>query len=110
MVTRRFRASVLVLATAVTALAASCERSPLVAPTGSTITLTAPVTVLSANGNTTIVAQVLEAAGTAPHSGTHVVFTTDLGRIIPPDAETDSAGRAAVSFLIVDDLKPQLAT
>lgn len=99
MVTRRFRAALaLALATGLTALTTSCEKTPLLAPTGSTITLTAPVTVLAANGSTTIVAQVLEAAGTAPHSGTHVIFSTTLGQIVPPDAETDSGGRVAVAF------------
>lgn len=88
----------LAVSTSLIALAASCEKVPLLAPTGSTIALSAPVTVLPANGSTTIVAQVLEAAGTAPHSGTHVTFTTNLGRITPADAETDTAGRAFANF------------
>ena len=48
---------------------AACQKVPLLAPTGSTITLTASTTALSANGTTTIIAQVLEAAGTPPQIG-----------------------------------------
>lgn len=77
----------------------ACERVGLLAPTGSTITLTAPTNVLSANGSVDIMAQVLEAAGTPPHSGTHVLFTTTLGRVEPAEAETDVNGRVVVKFL-----------
>jgi hypothetical protein len=41
---------------------------------------------------------VLEAAGTPPHSGTHIIFTTTLGRIEPSDATTDINGRAIVTY------------
>ncbi len=71
---------------------------PLLAPTGSTITLTSSATALPVNGTTQLIAQVIEASGTAPHSGTLVTFTTSLGAIQPSDAETDSAGRAIVTF------------
>jgi hypothetical protein len=76
----------------------SCEKVPLLAPTGSTITLTAATNVLSANGSTDIIAQLLEAAGTPPHSGTVVSFTTSLGTIEPADARTDVSGRVIVKF------------
>src|ERR1700758_2741913 len=72
----------------------SCQRVPLLAPSGSTITLTASTNVLPINGTTAIIAQVIEAAGTPPHSGTHVTFTTSLGAVQPSDAETDAGGRA----------------
>ena len=78
--------------------AVACEKVPLLAPSGSSIVLTAPTNALSANGTTTIVAQVLEAAGTPPHSGTHVTFTTTLGRIEPSEAATDTNGRVSVTF------------
>jgi hypothetical protein len=55
--------------------------------------------VLAVNGSTTIGAQVIEASGTPPHSGTHVTFTTTLGTIQPSDGETDSAGQVTVKFL-----------
>src|SRR5688572_18219618 len=80
-------------------VAGACERVPLLAPTGSTIVLTASTTALSSNGATEIIAQVVEAAGTPPHSGTHITFTTTLGRIEPSEAQTDINGRVIVKFL-----------
>lgn len=79
-------------------LATACEKVPLLAPTGSSITLTTPTTALSANGSTTIVAQVLESSGTPPHSGTRVLFMTTLGTIEPSEISTDASGRASVTF------------
>jgi PKD repeat protein len=78
--------------------AAACQRVPLLAPTGSTITLTASTTALPMNGTTQLIAQVIEAGGTPPHSGTHVIFTTTLGTIEPSETETDVNGRAVVAF------------
>src|SRR5690348_5244618 len=79
-------------------VSAACEKVPLVAPTGSTIILTAPTTIVSTTDSIEIVAQVIEAAGTPPHSGTHVTFATTLGRIEPSDAVTDTTGRASARF------------
>ena len=79
-------------------VAAGCEKVPLLAPTGSTITLTAATSAVSANGTAQIIAQVIESAGTPPHSGTHVTFTTTLGTIEPADATTDVNGRAVVIY------------
>src|SRR5262245_35432669 len=79
-------------------LVTSCEKSSLVAPSGSIITLTAQATSLPANGTTDIIAQVLEAAGTPPHSGTVINFTTTLGSIEPAEARTDTGGRVIVKF------------
>src|SRR6478609_6924362 len=79
-------------------VAAGCEKVPLLAPTGSTITLTSASSVISTNGTAEINAQVIEAAGTPPHPGTHVTFTTTLGTLQPPDATTDINGRATVTF------------
>src|SRR5215467_276770 len=73
--------------------AVACQKVPLLAPTGSTITLTSSATTLPINGQTDIIAQVIEAAGTPPHSGTHITFTTNLGSVEPSEAETDTAGR-----------------
>jgi adhesin/invasin len=75
-----------------------CEKVPLLAPSGSTLTLTASATALPLNGATQLIAQVIEPAGTPPHSGTAITFTTTLGSIEPADATTDSAGRAVVTF------------
>jgi adhesin/invasin len=79
-------------------LVASCEKVSLVAPSGSSITLTAQATALPANGTTDLIALVLEAAGTPPHSGTVVTFTTTLGSIEPAEARTDISGRVIVKF------------
>ena len=76
-----------------------CDKVPLLAPSGSIITLISNVTALPINGSTDIVAQLIEPAGTPPQRGTFVTFTTSLGRIQPPEAETDSSGRVTVKFL-----------
>jgi hypothetical protein len=76
----------------------ACQRVPLLAPSGSTITLTSSVNTLAAGGSTPIIAQVIEPAGTPPHSGTHVTFTTTLGTVQPSEAETDANGQAVVQF------------
>jgi hypothetical protein len=99
MLSRR-RPGVLVIAVlfGVAALAAGCEKVPLLAPGGSTITLTASTTALPVNGTTQLIAQVIEAGGTPPHTGTQVSFTTTLGTIEPSDAHTDANGRVIVTF------------
>jgi PKD domain len=84
---------------AVVILSASCEKVPLLAPTGSSITLTASTTALSANGTALIIAQVLEAAGTPPHTGTHVSFVTTLGKVEPSEVETDVSGKVTATFI-----------
>jgi hypothetical protein len=75
----------------------ACQKVPLLAPTGSTITVTAGSTALSVNGTTDITAMVLESAGTAPQDGTLVTFTTTLGSIQPSEARTNG-GRVTVKF------------
>jgi len=77
----------------------ACEKVPLQAPTGSTIIITASTNVLPVDATTEIIAQVLEAAGTPPHSGTLVTFTTTLGTMLPAQAETDVGGRVIVRFV-----------
>src|SRR5215212_8115659 len=79
-------------------LTAACQKVPLLAPSGSTITLTASATALPANGTTDIIAQVIEAGGTPPHSGTHISFTTNLGSVQPSEAETDISGKVVVKY------------
>jgi adhesin/invasin len=75
----------------------ACDKVPLLAPSGSTITLTVTATALPLNGTTQIVAQVLEASGTPPQDGTLIVFTTSMGSVQPPEAQT-KGGRATVTF------------
>ena len=79
-------------------LAASCDKVPLLAPSGSTITIISPVTALPVNGTAQIIAQVIEPSGTPPHSGTQVTFTTTLGTVQPANVETDANGQAMTIF------------
>ena len=95
----RRRILLLGFALAPLAIVLACEKVPLLAPTGSTITLTTTATALSANGTAPVLAQVLEASGFPPHSGTHVTFVTTLGQLQPSDAETDVNGQVTATFL-----------
>ena len=79
-------------------LAGACQKVPLLAPTGSSINLTATATTLPINGSTDLIAQVLESGGTPPQDGTLVTFTTTLGTVQPAGAET-TGGRVVVKFL-----------
>src|SRR5262245_26647724 len=78
--------------------AAACEKVPLLAPSGSTITLTPSINALPANPTPDVTAQVLERSGTAPHSGSQVSLTPTLGTIQPEEALTDVSGRVTVKF------------
>jgi hypothetical protein len=79
-------------------LTSSCQKVPLLAPSGSIITLLATTSALPVNGSTEIIAQLIEPSGTPPQRGTLVTFTTTLGTIQPSQAETDVTGRAVVRF------------
>src|SRR5262249_42393764 len=99
MVSRSLRSSTLaVVLAAAAALSVACQKVPLLAPAGSTITLTAAASTLPLNGTTQLIAQLIEAGGVPPHEGTRVTFTTSLGRIEPTEADTDVTGRAIVTF------------
>jgi hypothetical protein len=89
-------ATVAVLALVAT-FSASCEKSPLLAPTGTTIRLTTNTQVLPVNGSAEITASVLEAGGYAVHNGTMVSFTTSLGTVSPSEVGTTD-GKATVIF------------
>src|SRR5919204_5917684 len=93
---RSFRFCALLLSLG--ALTSACHGAPLLAPSGSTITLTALATALPLGGSTQIIAQVIEPAGTPPQHGTQLTFSTNLGSIQPPEAERDASGRVAVTF------------
>jgi len=96
----RFRLAGLLggVAAAFVLAAVGCEKVPLMAPSGSTITLTTATSALGLNGTAEIGAQVIEAAGTPPHSGTHVTFLTSLGTMEPSEVQTDASGRAVSTF------------
>src|SRR2546423_10507293 len=98
MISRRRLATLVLAPAALFLIETSCNRVPLLAPSGSSITLTTATSVLPVNGTATIIAQVVENAGTAPQAGTHVTFTTSLGTVQPSDATTDTSGRAIVTF------------
>jgi hypothetical protein len=96
MVTRFRFLTILGLGLAIATVA--CQKVPLLAPSGSTITLTSSATALPVNGSAQIIAQLIEPSGTPPHSGTRVSFTTTLGSLEPADVETDINGRAITTF------------
>jgi hypothetical protein len=70
------------------ALAHACDRVPLLAPAGSTITLSAPTRSLPAGGSTEITAFVIESSGTPVQNGTTVRFTATLGTLNPAEVQT----------------------
>ena len=75
----------------------ACQKVALLAPTESTVTVFTAAQVLQINGSTQITASVIEQAGTQVHDGTLVTFTTTLGRLSSPDAQT-RGGSATVTF------------
>ena len=104
------------------ALLAGCDKVPLLAPTGSVITLLAATTTVSLNSEVTIIATVIEngtasggagtgtgtgtgtttttrsGAGTPVQNGTLITFTTTIGRIEPSEARTHN-GQVSVKFI-----------
>src|SRR5262245_17225917 len=92
------------------AIVMACDKVPLLAPTGSVISLLPTTTTVSLNSEVTIVATVIEngvasssgspsgsgapasgsraGAGTPVQNGTLVTFTTTIGRIEPSEART----------------------
>src|SRR2546427_1293891 len=98
MISRRRLATLVVVPAVLFLIETACNRVPLLAPSGSSITLTSATSVLPIGGSATIIAQVVENAGSAPQAGTHVTFSTSLGTIQPADVETDTSGRATAVF------------
>ena len=117
---------VVIAGLSVTLPSLSCDKVPLLAPTGSVITLFATAPTVPSNGSMEIVATVIEqgtastptppangggtgtgtggttatstpGAGTPVHNGTVVTFTTTIGRIEPTEARTDN-GQVRVRF------------
>ena len=78
-------------------LAAGCEKAQLLAPTSSTITVSAASRILPLNGSTEITATVLEGSGTTVQNGTVVRFSTTLGTVNPVEVETRN-GIAMTTF------------
>jgi hypothetical protein len=65
-----------------------CDKVPLLAPTGTTITLSTNSNNVTANGATVVAATLLESSGTPVQNGTTVTFSTNLGRVSPISAVT----------------------
>lgn len=86
-----------VLLVAIALAAAACDRAQLLAPTRSTITVSAATHLLPAGGNTEVTAFVVEEAGTPVQNGTTVRFSTNLGRVDPVETQTRN-GIAATRF------------
>lgn len=98
------------------ALLAACDKVPLLAPTGSVITLLPVTTSVSLNSEVTIIATVIEngqapgasgsgvtsgsrtGAGTPVQNGTLITFTTTIGRIEPSEARTHN-GQVSVKLI-----------
>jgi len=75
-----------------------CDKASPVAPSGSTISLSAsPAQIPSAAGTSTITAVVLRSNGTPVNPGTQVRFSTTLGTI-DQVVETDSTGTATATL------------
>lgn len=116
---RRFASLPAVLTTLVAlSLATACDKVPLLAPSGSVITLFPTAPSVGINGTVEIVATVIEqgvtatppanggattttggaGAGTPVQNGTLVSFTATLGRIEPSEARTQN-GQVRVKFI-----------
>jgi Big-like domain-containing protein/PKD domain-containing protein len=77
--------------------ATACDKVPLLAPSGSRISLFAEQDAVPLNGTTNISATVLESSGTPVQNGTLITFTTTLGSIEPREARTNN-GTVTVRF------------
>ena len=86
--------TLLVMAGVVTS---ACGSAQLLAPTSSTITVSAPTRVASGS-STEITAFVLEQGGTPVQNGTTVRFSTTLGRVDPVEVETENGLAVTVFF------------
>jgi hypothetical protein len=86
------------IALSIAAGATACDKVPLLAPTGSTINLSASTRTLPINGSTGLTAFVTESSGTPVQNGTTVRFTTTLGSVNPVETQTTN-GLAVANFL-----------
>ncbi len=77
---------------------AACDKVPLLAPSGSTISLFASSSIVPSNGTVEIIATVIESSGTPVHNGTTVTFFTTLGTMDPMEATTKN-GKATVHLV-----------
>ena len=94
---RHFRPLIALASIAFAMLPAACDKVPLTAPTGSSITLTANATFVPISGTALLTATVTESAGTPVQNGTVVTFSTNIGTIEPAEARTHN-GTCTVTF------------
>jgi hypothetical protein len=115
----RRRASIFAVvgAIGILSLAGACEKMPLLAPTGTVITLFPSASNVALNGEIEIIATLIEqgvaqtpgtgtgngststpGAGTPVHNGTLVTFTSTIGRVEPREARTQN-GQVRVKFI-----------
>jgi hypothetical protein len=92
------RRALIALGLAAAVASAACDKVPLTAPTGSTVTLFSNTTLVPVNGAADITATVIEAGGTLVQNGTLVTFTTTIGQIDPGEARTRD-GKVTVRLL-----------
>ena len=92
------RRALIALGLAAAVASAGCDKVPLTAPTGSTVTLFSNTTIVPVNGTADITATVIEAGGTLVQNGTLVTFTTTIGQIDPAEARTND-GKATVRLV-----------
>src|SRR4029450_10811014 len=85
------------LAIGVAMFVAACDKVPLLAPTGSAISLSANSSTVPTNGTVGLTAFVMESSGTPVQNGTTVRFTTTLGTVTPTEAQTTN-GVAVATF------------
>jgi PKD repeat protein len=113
---RRAATFAVIGAIGIVSLAGACEKMPLLAPTGTVITLFPSASNVALNGEIEIIATLIEqgvaqtpgsgtggststpGAGTPVHNGTLVTFTTTIGRVEPREARTEN-GQVRVKFL-----------
>jgi Bacterial Ig-like domain (group 1)/PKD domain len=116
---RRILLALLALLALPLAIVAGCDKVPLLAPTGSVISLFAVTTTVSLNSEVDIIATVIEngqasgttgsgtggttttsrtGAGTPVQNGTVITFTTTIGRVEPSEARTHN-GQVTVKLI-----------
>lgn len=81
----------------IAALLGACDKVPLLAPSGSSITLSANATTVPSGGTVGLTAFVTESSGTPVQNGTTVRFTSSLGTVTPAEVQTTN-GLAVATF------------
>jgi len=83
------RATVRFVLIGLIAATVACDKVPLLAPTGSTVTLSISSTSVASNGTADVIAAVIESSGTPVHDGTEVTFQASVGQIDPVVVRTE---------------------